>query len=63
MVSHTKLGQIIKEYYYDIKFVSLNKDSKLDRSYIVSADGWYSSFYSEEPSDNINDILNKGWKK
>lgn len=51
-----------KEYYYDMKFVSPNKDSKLDRSYIVSSDGWYSSFYSEEPSDNINDISNKGWK-
>ncbi len=51
-----------KEYYYDMKFVALNKDSKLDISYIASADGWYSSFYSEEPSDNINDISNKGRK-
>ncbi|WP_449399893.1 hypothetical protein [Chryseobacterium wanjuense] len=34
----------------------------MDRSYIVSADGWYSSFYSEKQSDNLNDIKNYGIK-
>lgn len=51
-----------KEYYYDIKFVTQNKDAKLDRSYVVSADGWYSSFYTEKLSEDINDFSNNGSK-
>lgn len=51
-----------KEYYYDIKFVTQNKDAKLDRSYVVSADGWYSSFYTEKLSEDINDVSNNGSK-
>ena len=49
-----------KEYYYDIKFVTQNKNAKLDRSYVVSADGWYSSFYTEKLSEDINDVSNNG---
>lgn len=29
---------------------------------MVSADGWYSSFYTEKKSDDINDINNNGYK-
>ena len=49
-----------KEYDYDIKFISKNKDAKLDRSYVVSVDGWYSSFYTEKQSEDINNISNNG---
>ncbi|WP_294281817.1 DUF2931 family protein [uncultured Chryseobacterium sp.] len=45
-----------REYYYDMKFASKNKDAKLDRSNVVSSDGWYTSFYSENLSDDINDV-------
>ncbi len=51
-----------KEYYYDIKFVTKSNDAKLDRSYVVSADGWYSSFYTEKRSEDINNINNNGSK-
>lgn len=50
-----------KEYDYGFKFVSKNKEAKLDRSYVVSSDGWYSSFYTEKLLEDINDV-SKGYE-
>ncbi|WP_336690301.1 MULTISPECIES: DUF2931 family protein [unclassified Chryseobacterium] len=51
-----------KEYNYGFKFVSKNNETKLDRSYVVSSDGWYSSFYTEDLSEHLDKITNNTWK-